>query len=59
MASKSVIKNTVVPAPSSDRSRVTSYDSAYEHSLEHWLEVKELVRAADEEEIPLRAAKAS
>ncbi len=59
MASKSVIKNTVIPAPSSDRPRVTSYDSAYEHSLEHWLELKKLVQAADEEETPLRAAKAS
>ena len=59
MASKSVIKSVT---PSSDRPRVTSYDSAYEHSLEHWLEVKQLVEAADEDagaEAPLSAAKAS
>lgn len=62
MASKSVI-TSVKPTPSSERPRVTSYDSPYEYSLEHWLEVKQLVEAADQEaELKARlsaAAKAS
>jgi hypothetical protein len=28
---------------------VTSYDLGYEHSLEHWTEIQQLVRAADQE----------
>ena len=28
---------------------VTSYDPGYEHSLEHWAEVRRLVQEADEE----------
>jgi hypothetical protein len=46
--------------PSGARPRITSYDSGHEHSLEHWLELKELV----EEEFkaapkPLAMGKAS
>ena len=36
-----------IASPSSSRSLATSYDSGYEHSPEHWLEVKRLVEAAD------------
>ena len=49
-------------ASSPGRPRVTSYDSGYEHSLEHWLEVKQLVEAAAAEtapKAPLLLAKAS
>ena len=31
--------------PSGRRPLVTSYDSGYEHSLEHWLNVQQLVEA--------------
>ncbi len=31
--------------PCGGRPRVTSYDSGYEFSLEHWLEVQQLVEA--------------
>jgi len=41
-------------ASSPGRPLVTSYDSGYEHSLEHWLEVKRLVEAAAAE--PARKA---
>jgi hypothetical protein len=58
MASKSVIQSAV-PTPSSERPRVTSYDSAYEHSLQHWLELKLLVEAADRDTTIFSAAKAS
>lgn len=47
------------PTPSVGRPQVTSYDSGYEFSLEHWLEVRQLVEAATSER-PLKAlAKAS
>jgi len=49
-------------ASSPGRPRVTSYDSGYEHSLEHWLEVKQMVEAAAAEtapKTPLPLAKAS
>jgi hypothetical protein len=36
-------------SPSSDQPVVTSYDSGYEHSFEHWLDVQKLVEAADAE----------
>lgn len=32
---------------SSERSDPTSYDSGYEHSLEHWIDVRRLVDEAD------------
>jgi hypothetical protein len=35
--------------PSSERPRVTSYDSGYEYSVEHWFEVRQLVELADAE----------
>lgn len=39
-----------VPAKSvPDRPSVTSFDSGYEHSLEHLLEVRALVEEADQE----------
>jgi hypothetical protein len=44
------------------RPLVTSYDSGYEHSPEHWLEVKQLVEAAAAEPVrkaPVSLAKAS
>jgi len=28
--------------------RVTSYDSGYEHSIEHWIEVRQMVEESDE-----------
>ena len=31
----------------SDSSKPTSYDSGYEHSLEHWLDLQRLVEEAD------------
>ena len=34
---------------SSGRPLVTSYDSGYEHSLEHWLDVQHLVEADEKE----------
>jgi hypothetical protein len=33
---------------SKDRPLVLTYDSGYEHSLEHWLETRRLVAEADE-----------
>lgn len=45
-----------IATPSSGRPLVTSYDSGYEHSLEHWLKVKQLVEAADAEPEPARTA---
>jgi hypothetical protein len=50
------------PQTASSRAPVTSYDSGYEHSPEHWFEVKQLVEAADAEAAPKAAvslAKAS
>ena len=38
-----------IASPSGSRPLVTSYDSGYEHSPEHWLAVKQLVEAADAE----------
>jgi hypothetical protein len=35
--------------PSGRRPLVTSYDSGYEHSLEHWLNVQQLVEADEKE----------
>jgi hypothetical protein len=29
--------------------RVTSYDSGYEHSIEHWIEVRQMVEESAEE----------
>jgi hypothetical protein len=37
--------------PSSGRPLVISYDSGYEHSLEHWLDMQQLVEADDAEPI--------
>lgn len=54
MASKPANKPPIA-TPSGGRPRVTSYDSGYEHSLEHWLEVQELVEA---EAAPAAALKA-
>jgi hypothetical protein len=31
-----------------ESSRPTSYDSGYEHSLEHWIELQQLLHAADD-----------
>jgi hypothetical protein len=48
---------------SESRPRVTSYDTGYEHSLEHWLEVQKMVQAGDAEPSSVypfaRGAKAS
>jgi hypothetical protein len=35
---------------------VTSYDSGYEHSLEHWLDVQQLVREVESEFPPFALA---
>jgi hypothetical protein len=45
-------RNAITSAPATGTTRhphVTSYDSGYEHSLEHWTEVQRLVQEADEE----------
>jgi len=34
---------------STKKPHVTSYDSGYEHSIEHWIEVREMVEASAEE----------
>ncbi|MFZ3212951.1 MAG: hypothetical protein WA188_15720 [Terriglobales bacterium] len=48
------------PTPSAGRPQVTSYDSGYEFSLEHWLELRQLVDAEAPHEPELKAlAKAS
>ncbi len=31
--------------------QVTTYDCCYEHSYEHWIELRRLVEASDEEQI--------
>ena len=43
------------------RPHVTSYDNGYEHGLQHWLDVQQMVEAADAElsAHPLIRAKAS
>ncbi|MGC2323966.1 MAG: hypothetical protein WA463_15150 [Terriglobales bacterium] len=46
-------------APSGAPPRVTSYDSGYEFSLEHWLEVRQLVEAEAPPEAMRVLAKAS
>ncbi len=33
------------------RPEVTTYDCCYEHSYEHWIELRLVVEAADEEQI--------
>jgi len=40
--------------PSGSRPRVTSYDCGYEHSLEHWVGVQQLVAAEPQPENPVR-----
>ncbi len=45
---------TATATPSGGRPRVTSYDSGYEHSLEHWLAVQQLVEAEPQPENPIR-----
>jgi len=47
------------PTPSADRPQITSYDSGYEFSLKHWLEVRELVEAEAPPEPMKTLAKAS
>jgi hypothetical protein len=48
---------------SARRPRVTSYDTGYEHGLQHWLDVEKMVEAADAELLsaaePLVRAQAS
>ena len=56
--------NPQIASSSGDRPRVTSYDSGYEHSLEHWLAVRQLVEAAANEpgpagKVPVSLPKAS
>ncbi len=31
--------------------KITSYDSGYEHSVEHWIEVRQMVEEESEEHI--------
>lgn len=58
MVSELAIKSST-PTPSADRPQVTSYDSGYDFSLKHWLEVQQLVEAEAAPE-PMKAlAKAS
>ncbi len=37
---------------SKQRPRITSYDSGYEHSLDHFIEVRRLVAEADDDTLP-------
>jgi hypothetical protein len=46
-----------IAIPSGGRPLVTSYDSGYEHSLEHWLAVQQLVEAAEAEPESARPAR--
>ncbi|PYT27194.1 MAG: hypothetical protein DMG58_20685 [Acidobacteria bacterium] len=43
--------------------KITSYDSGYEHSPEHWVDLQQLVEQADEQEsdcpTPLLATRSS
>lgn len=48
MIYKDAIKSRTEMA-AAERLPVTSYDSGYEHSLEHWISVQHLVEEADEE----------
>jgi hypothetical protein len=57
MVSELAPKSTTT-TPASSRPQVTSYDSGYEFSLEHWLEVRQLV-AAEAPEPVKKLAKAS
>jgi len=58
MASELAPKAAMV-TPSSGRPRVTSYDSGYEHSLEHWLAVQQLVEGAEAEPESARPARSA
>lgn len=46
IAIKSPLESGAVTRP-----LVTSYDSGYEHSLEHWAKVRRLVEDADQEPV--------
>ena len=46
MATQSPSK-PVCATSSASRPRVTSYDTGYEHGLQHWLDVQKMVEAAD------------
>jgi hypothetical protein len=41
--------NTVKLPDAAGRPHITSYDTGFEHSLEHWTEVRHLVEEAEEE----------
>lgn len=38
-----------IKCPASEKPKITSYDSGYEHSIEHWIEVRQMVEASAEE----------
>ena len=50
--------NSSFSNPIEDRPRVASYDSGYEHSLDHYVEVKLLLQNT-EEKVPVTFAAAS
>jgi len=56
MASELASKPPIATA-SGGRPLVTSYDSGYEHSLEHWLAVQKLVETAEAEPESARPAR--
>ncbi len=47
MAQNNELKNQSKSATA--RPKVTSYDSGYEHSYEHWMEVRLMVSESEEE----------
>jgi len=53
--------NSSFSNPIAARPRITSYDSGYEHSLDHYVDVKLLLQNADEQanEAPATLAAAS
>jgi hypothetical protein len=51
--------NSSFPNQIGIRARVTSFDSAYEHSLDHYVDVKLLLQEADAESIDTPATFAS
>ena len=51
--------NSSIPNPIGIRTRVASFDSAYEHSLNHYVDVKLLLQEADAESTDTPATVAS
>jgi hypothetical protein len=54
-----IVKNSPLPKPIMSRPSVTSYDSLYENSLDHYIDLKCLVEDEDRESTPTTFAIAS